>query len=244
VPCADAAQERGTVYLRHDLKADEDGNTYRIDYIAMTNTNSDVLDSPIVQAANADLATNRWPIKRMHMDLSIDGGQTWIRRIGYGVAPGGPFGELVWSPPEDYSLLTTNAMLRLTTLDGDSFGHRGDGTPYDVAEGAYITSPPFKIVGATITAPEEGAILYSGFPVDLTWSQAGCGGTMTLMWISEETYANASNQVIATFTNCVDGINTRSITINVAQHVDAKFVLQSSSDPAIIGYSGIINFEP
>lgn len=244
VPQADAAPAPGTVYLRHDAKMREDGNTYTISYIAMTNSNSDVLDDPIVQAANADLATNRWPLKRMHIDLSLDGGQTWPHRIGYGVAPGGPFGELVWSPPEDYSLLTTNARLRLTTLDGAMFGHRGDGTPYDVPEGQYLMCEPFTIAGATITAPEADSLHYVGFPLDVTWLQAGCGDIMTLMWITQETATNAINQVIAVFSNCVEGVNTRTIDLTIPPAVQVKLVLHSRSDPAIIGYSGIIDVEP
>jgi len=151
---------------------------------------------------------------------------------------------LVWSPPEDYSLLTTNARLRLTTLDGAMFGHRGDGTPYDVPAGQYLMSQPFTIAGATITEPAAGAILYSGFPVNVTWSQAGCGSTLKLMWITPTTSANATNQVVATFTNCVEGSNTRTITVIIPASVQVKLALQSRSDPAIIGYSGIIDVEP
>ncbi len=245
VPMVEAAAAPGTVYLRHDAKQAADGNTYVIEYLAMTNCNSDLVDDPAVQEYNADLATNRWPFKRMHIDLSLDGGATWPQRVGYGVSAGiSPFGELIWSPPENYSLLTTNARLRLTKLDGTLFGHRGDGKPYDVPTNTFITSERFTIAGANITAPADGAIFYAGFPIDITWVQAGCGEIMTLMWITPQTATNALQQVITVFSNCVEGVNTRTIAQNFPPAVEVKLVIQSKSDPAILGYSGIIDVVP
>jgi hypothetical protein len=243
-PTAAAAAAPGTVYLRNDLKAQLDGNTYVIEYLAMTNCNSDLTNDPAVISYNADLATNRWPFRRMHIDLSIDGGETYPRRIGYAVSAGGPFGELIWSPPEDYALLTTNARLRLCTLDGSPFGHRGDGKPYDVPTNTFLISSPFSIVGASITDPPAGELVYAGFPLDLTWVQAGAGAVMRLYWITPESVGNSTNQLIETFTNCVEGTNVRTVIYDLPPAEQMKLVLVSQSDPNLIGYSGSIWVEP
>ena len=163
VPCANAAPEPGTVYLRHDIKSAHDGNSYVIEFYAMTNSNSDCLDDPIVQDANSDLATNQWPARRCHLDLSIDGGSNWIRRIAYGAQVdfdrvGGRF---VWSPREDYSLLTTNAVIRAVLLDAGPWPARTPAKPWDLPAGTFPKCSRFPIVGAVIDHP-SGGILWQG----------------------------------------------------------------------------------
>ena len=153
-PVAQAA----TIYLRNDAKMAADGNVYHFPYLAMTNTNSTATNDPTVQAYNAVLANNTWPYKRMHLDLSLDGGVTWRKRIGYGIQPGGPNGDFVWSPPEDYSLLTTNACVRLRTMaETAPYVHVGDGLPFDNPTNDPMVSPIFVIAGATITNHESVA---------------------------------------------------------------------------------------
>ena len=235
-----------SIYLRHDGNTALNGNTYSFPYIAMTNTNSSATDDPTVQAYNANLATNRWPYKRMHMELSIDGGFSWPRRIGYGLQPGGPFGEFLWSPPEDYSLLTTNARIRLRTMaETAPVVHMGDGMPFDNPIDDPVMSPPFTIAGATITNPVAGAYIYKGVSNNIIWKQAGGGTVMRLYWITPSTVNNATNQLVTTYSNCVEGLNVRPTMLTAIPPAGAvKLAIRSVSDPELIGYSGIFDLEP
>lgn len=243
VPVA-VADGGAPVYLRNDAKAFADGNTYLIEYIAMTNCNSNATNDQQVQQYNADLATNRWPYKRMHMDLSLDGGTTFAHRIGYGVQPGGPFGEFWWSPPEDYDLLSTNAVIRLCTLDGGPLLLPTNGAPYDTLPSTYLESGRFIIAGAQIQSPADGDLYYSGFPCTVTWRQAGGGPIMTLYWLTPSTEDAVLDHVIQVFSNCVDGINSREINLDFPPAETVKLVIRSHHDPNVIGYSGIFMLEP
>lgn len=232
--------EGAPVYLQHFAKQAEDGNSYHIQFFAITNTANVDPSSPYA----ADIATNRWPVKRTHVDLSLDGGATFTRRIGYGITAddGRIGGEFVWSPPLDYSLLSTNAVLRATNLDGNPFPSRDPAKPYDVPAGQYPTSPPFVIAGIQCLAP-TGGIVWASTPCTVKWRQAGGGQVVKLHWITPTTTAGYSTQIVATLSNCVElATNSASVTMPPPQGT-SKLLFISSSDPALNGYSQDISIE-
>lgn len=238
VPTA-GAQDK--VYLRHDAKMAHDGNTYSIRWGAMTNTNSSI-PHPLY---DAELATNRWPVKRNHIDLSLDGGATWVRRIGFGVQIDKDRlnGEMMWSPPEDYTLLSTNARLRIVTLDGEMFG-TGTNYPFDIPPGRYIQSDQFTIAGIGVLYPDAESVWYSGSPNVLQWSQAGAGSDISAYWVTPGTVSAYTNHLIGRWTNCVEGFNQQDATITAPPSPEVRIVLRSMQDMAIIGYSPVFTLEP
>jgi hypothetical protein len=242
VPEAGAAVARGTVYLQHAAKQAEDGNVYSIEFAAITNTTLVDPESPYY----ADIATNRWPSKRSHIDLSLDGGQTYVRRIGYGVPtdPARVGGEFVWSPPVDWSLLTTNAVLRMTDLDGNPPPSRTPAMPYDLPPGHYAQCAPFVIAGIQVLTPTNGAIVWASTPATVRWRQAGAGDTVRVYYITPETVGGWATQCLATVTGCVEvpGTNTASVTMP-APHPLARLILIGTNDVNLHGYSGDISIE-
>jgi hypothetical protein len=238
VPAASAAP--AAVLLRNDNLP---GNAYTISFFAMTNTNSGLLENA---AYDADLATNRWPVKRCHLDLSLDGGQTWPRRIGYGVAcnPDGVGGEFIWSPPEDYNLMTSNAMIRAVSLDSVPFTYTSTNQPYDMKPGTYPTSPLFTIGGATITYPSAGLVTWQGIGLNLAWRQMGAGNVMSVYWLTPDNCGMDVSHWITTISNAVDGANTHYISLNVPVAPQIKLVLVSAADPRILGYSPCFTVDP
>ena len=221
-------------------KAQEDGNAYTITWLAMTNSNSNASDSPDVIAANADLATNTWPKSRVHLEMSIDGGQTWPHRIGYGVqTPRGSLGsEFMWSPPNDYALLTTNAQLRMVDLDGNIFRGPVRGFPYDVGPGG-LKSDLFAIAGATIDSPQADAILYTDTPESITWRQVGGGTEADLYWLTPDSMGADATHLVAVLSNVVDGVNVHSFQMpsNIPPGLSVRFCVRGKQYPSIIGYS-------
>lgn len=240
VPNAAAANmPKGTIWLRHDGKQAEDGNCYSIILFAVTNPCAD-------EAMSADLATNRLPVGRFHIDLSIDGGSNWTRRIGYGVQADTNMVavELVWSPPEDYSLMTTNARLRAVTLDNGPFPHRTPQMPYDLPAGRYPISSPFAIVGATIDTPAAGTILWQGNSASLTWRQCGGGAVWDLYWLTPTSAGIDVSHWLTTVSNVVEGANSKIVSLNVPVAEHMKLAIVSQAHPSIIGYSGIFTVDP
>jgi hypothetical protein len=235
------AIEPGTVWLRHDLKAAEDGNGYRIDFFAMTNVAGIAEGDPSID----DLATNRWPFVRCHIDLSLDDGQTWTRRIAYGAKVDADRigGHVVWSPPEDYSLLTTNARLRAVPLDGVEWPVRTPPAPYDLPSGTHLTSARFAIVGATIDAPAAG-ILWRGSGVTLQWRQSGGGPVWDLYWITPGDIGTGLDHWVTSISNVVHGANTKVVSLNVPDAEQLRLVLISRAEPSIVGYSPVYTVDP
>jgi hypothetical protein len=244
VACADEINPKTVVMIGYSAKHKRaaDGNTYLVQWRAVTNSNSNVTNDPVVIAANADLATNAWPKFRMHMDLSVDGGASWSRRIGYGLQTpkSGISSEFVWSPPDDYSLLTTNAKLRIVDLDGRIIRGMTNGAPYDVTTNG-VQSAEFAIVGAVVDVPAAGATLYPDTPQTVTWRQVGGGNQADLYWLTPST-----NGLIATFSNVVNGLNTRSVQLPVDLPVVAamRLCIRGVQFPSIIGYSGDLEVQP
>lgn len=242
VPSADAAIEPGTVWLRHDGKAAEDGNSYTIQFFAVTNTGSGL---PENSAYDADLATNRWPARRVHIDLSIDGGSNWIRRIAYGAQADESRigGQFTWSPPEDYSLLTSNAVLRAVFLDARPWPSRSPAMPYDLAPGAYPKSDRFSIVGCVIDYPAAG-VLWQGTQVQITWRQLGGGSVYNLYWLTPDSAGIDFAHWITTISNVVTGANSKYVSLNVPVSDQVKLALVSLEEPSIIGYSQPFAVDP
>jgi len=219
------------VYLQHAIKEEMDGNTYTINWFASTN--------------HSTLVSNRWPLYRANLQLSVDGCASW-RTIGYGVQTpkGGREGEMVWSPPRDYGLASTNCFLRLTTMEGQPFGHKGDGHPADIPEGQYITSLQFTIAAIMVRSPAGGDIIYTSFPTTIQWDQVGAGAVVGLHWITQDNLDWTHNK-IATFSNCVHGANSATISMtNVPAMPAVKLIFVSQADPQLMGYSGIISIQP
>lgn len=221
-------------------KSQEDGNTYTITWFAMTNSNSNATNSPDVIAANADLATNSWPNYRVHLEMSINGGQTWPFRIGYGVqTPRGSLGsEFMWSPPNDYALLTTNAQLRMVDLDGNIFRGTVRGVPYDVSTNGLI-SGLFAIAGSTIDSPQADAILYTDTPESITWRQVGGGTEADLYWLTPDSMGADATHLVTVLSNVVDGVNVHSFQMpsNIPPGPSVRFCVRGKKYPVIIGYS-------
>ena len=219
-----------------------DGNVYGITWLAMTNTNSELTDHPDVIAANAILATNTWPKFRQHLELSLDGGATWPHRIGYGIQTprGSVGGEFIWSPPEDYSLLTDRAMLRLVDLDGLPFRGPTNGLPCDTPSNG-IRSAVFAIVGAVIDTPEPGTTLYRDTPATVTFRQVSDNSDFDLYWVTPD-----ASGFFQTFTNCVMGSNTRSIYIpaDFPLAAEMSFCVRGVQYPSIVGYSAPFTVSP
>lgn len=238
---ADAGEPKAPVYIEHAAKMAEDGNAYTIQFFAITNTAQVDPDSLYY----GDIVSNRWPVVRTHIDLSLDGGVTWPRRIGYGIKrdPGGTGATFVWSPPHDWSLLTTNAMMRATDLAGQPFPARSPAMPYDVPAGQYVKSPRFTIAGIQILSPTNNQIVYAGETYPLKWWQAGAGDRIKLYWITQTTVANYTNQIITLLSNCVE-MATNEATVTMPAAVgESKLLFISESDPSLHGYSGRISIE-
>ena len=228
------------VLLHNDLS--QNGNTYTIQICAMTNTSSMAPGD----YAN-DILTNRWPPRRFHLELSVDGGSNWSRRIGYGVQ----FDEarvecdFIWSPREDYSMLTTNAVLRAIPLEGVTWPTRYPAMPYDLPEGKVPESFPFSIGGAIITNIISGSILWQGSQTTINWIQQCAGPVMDLYWLTPTDAEVDMSHWITTISNCVDGaVNSKVISLNVPVADQVELVLISQADPRLHGYSQPFTVDP
>lgn len=212
-----------------------DGNVYTIRWDAVTNCNSDDTNNAAVIAANAILASNVWPSYRQHIRLSVDGGITWPYRIGYGVpTPKQSLGsEWEWSPPDDYAMLTTNARLRLFDLDGVGVNGPQNGLPCDITNG--ITSAEFAICGAKVDLPAEGVTIFNNAPLSIRWRQVGGGSHADLYALTPD-----SQSLIATFSNVINGVNTREIYLSpeFPTAPEMRFAIRGVEYPVIVGYSG------
>lgn len=168
--------------------------------------------------------TNRsWP-KRVHIELSLDGGSNYTRRIAYGVPSEGRWVNYEYSLPWwDRTILTENAKLRMINLEGEELG----------------TSFPFVIAGIGIISPAEGEILTPGTFIDLSWYQYGAGTEVQMGYI---TPTNETWAPFMTWSNCVSGNNTVSWQVALPSGLyQIKLVLRSVLHPSNIGYSGVVS---
>lgn len=164
-----------------------------------------------------DALTNVLP-KRVHVDLSTDGGVTFPRRVAYGVpveADRRTF-EVTWSPPWwDRGLITEQAVLRFSDLAGEPLGR----------------SMPFTLAGMFALRPADGDVLFSGSLEEISWLQAGAGGEVELSYISP---IQTGMSYLATFSNCVAGTNTRYWSVSCPTGAQVRLVWQSASDRRVI----------
>lgn len=238
IPQADAATNEpiaGQVYLGRVYKS------YTIPIVAHTNNANMDPDSP----AYIDVATNRWPTRRTHVDLSLDGGSNYTRRIGYGIQfdSAGVRADCVWSPPDDYSLMTTNAILRVQNLDGSPWPQRSPAMPYDIKPGCFPQSSIFSIVGATIDSP-SGGILWRGESTTIQWRQVGGGSVYDLYWLTPTSQGIDVSHWLTTISNVVMGANSKVISLNVPAAPEVRLAIVSASDQWIVGYSQTFTVDP
>lgn len=178
----------------------------------------------------AVVSTNRpdWPItipKRVHLQLSTDGGSNYNRYLAYGLpVTNGAVSYRYSMPWWDESLLTEHARIRLTDMEGNRLG-------------ASLNN--FTIAGVFWHTPAAGNVLVLGANVELEWIQSGVGNAAELGFITPtEPYTP-----ITTLTNLVAGTNrvVWKVTSGVCPRAQIKLVLTSVSSPTIWGATGILS---
>jgi hypothetical protein len=222
-------------YLDLPEKRERDGNTYTIEFMSSTNV-SYAPGMPEYDDMVTYCLTNRWPAKRNHIDLSIDNGTNYIRRIGYGIPVSASRygGEMKWSPPKDFSLLTEQAKLRITNLNGSPFDNGPTNFACNVPPGKYVESFGFALCGAVIDAPAWNAITYYTGPLTMTFRQAGGGAVWNVGWIAPD---DLHFHTMGTLSNVVAGLNTVTISNSIPRAPEVELVIWSASDRVIKGYS-------
>lgn len=199
------------------------GNEYEIEVAANTNR-------PDWPTCNVGPAIPR----RVHIQLSTDGGTTFGRYIAYGVpviSHGSPVTNRSVSytysiPWWDESLITESAVLRVTDLEGEEMGR---------------SIEPFTIAGLFWHSPAAGSTLTHGTLVDLEWVQSGVGSTAELGWLTP------SNDftVVAVVSNLVPGVNQLTWSMSGVPYPrpQIKLALRSVSDPKVHGQTGSLATE-
>lgn len=189
------------------------GYEYEIEGIAATN-------SPV-------LATNRIPVRRVHVDLSLDGGSNYSRRIAYGIPVNADrlsfdyTYSLDWT---DRTLLTERARLRFTDMEGNFFGQ----------------SAVYTIAGIYGIFPAAGDTLVGGSNYEIEWFQSGGRPETEISYITPD---NVIPTPLATMSNAVFGHNAMLMQLAIPALPEVKLVFRSVSDPNIIGYSGIFEVQ-
>jgi len=216
-------------------KFKRDGNCYSIRFFVMTNDNcnSPLGEDPLHDSYHEYLRTNYWPSFRNHMDLSIDGGSNFIRRIGYGIQRDATKygGEFIWSPPRARSILTEQAVLRMTDLDGRPFDNGDTNMPFNLRPGEYVKSYPFAIRGGYIVYPVTGSILYNGVDFTLKFFETGGGPVWDMGWLTQ---ADPNFHLMNTFSNVVGGVtNTLVTTCTIPLAPEVRVVFWSHADRAM-----------
>jgi hypothetical protein len=213
---------RVALLQRPMLTASAPGNEYEIAVEAQTNRS----DWPL-----CDLQ----PLpKRVHIQLSTDGGTNFSRYLAYGV-PVVSYGAPVTNravyytyslPWWDESIITERAMLRVTDLEGEEMGR---------------TRETFTIAGLFWHNPADGAVLTANTYIDLEWVQSGAGDAAELGWLTPTN----SFTVITTLSNLVAGVNQYTWKVSGLPKPCAqiKLALRSVSDPRVHGQTGILSSE-
>lgn len=183
-------------------------NVYRIQGYANTN--------------HETVISNSWP-KRVHINLSLDGGVTFPRRIAYGLPTDNNRHEIVYDyalPWWDTSLLTTAAVVQVTDLAGVEL----------------CQSDSYYICGLFVTAPAAGSTLVNGTLTDVEWMQYGGTPVVNLGYITQ----GGEFTVIQAISNAVDGANSYTWTVALPVTNAIKLAVQSASDPYVWGITGIL----
>lgn len=233
--------EPSRIYIDVAEKFARDGNTYWSGWNMLTN----IAAWPPGTEIGDYLATNRFPVKRVNVELSTDGGSNYTRRIATGVQvnPDHLNGEFTWSPATDYSLLSEQAYLRLTDLDGHCFNNGPTNAPFTFnrAPGKYVESGKFTVSGSIVIDPAAGDIVYAGSLMTVSFYQFGGGAVYDLAWASRE---DPYFHIFATASNCVGGVINTSVglcTIPVAPEV--VLFVSSQADRVIRGHSEVFSVE-
>ena len=237
-----------SVYLNQPFR-DGTGNSYTMRFFVMTNNNSTLPppDDPLYDTAVAHaayLATNRWPNYRQHFDLSLDGGSNYTRRIGYGVQrdPSRVGGEFIWSPPNDTTLLTEHAVIRMTDLDGRPFDNGSTNYPFNLPPGQYVKSYEFAIRGGYVTSPAEYDFVYTNAEMTVSFFQTGGGEAWEVAWL---TPADPYAHPLVTLSNCLGGVvNSTNIICTIPAAPEVRLLVRSCADPALSFQSKSFSVEP
>ena len=172
--------------------------------------------------------------KRIHIQLSVDGGSNYTKTIAYGV-PVIPYGDPVTNryvsytyslPWWDESLITERAMLRVTDLEGEEMGR---------------STETFTIAGLFFHLPVANDVITHGSYIDLEWVQAGAGDSAELGYITP----TVPFTPIATLTNLVVGTNMVNWHVSGLPYPEEqlRLVLRSVSDPKVWGWTGVVTTE-
>lgn len=113
-----------------------------------------------------DYFASNWPaITRVHLDLSLDDGATWHKRIAHGLDAQWGTNIYSYSLRVTPDLWTENARIGLRTLWASTTNsivfHEGD------------LSGKFTIAGVRILTPTSGAVVLQPGYMQLTWHEAG-----------------------------------------------------------------------
>ena len=206
------------------LTAAAPGNEYEIIVEAYTNRS----DWPACDQFGVPIP------KRIHIQLSVDGGSNYTKTIAYGV-PVIAYGDPVTNksvsytyslPWWDESLITERAMIRVTDLEGEEMGR---------------STETFTIAGLFFHLPVANDVITHGSYIDLEWVQAGAGDSAELGYITP----TVPFTPIATLTNLVVGTNMVNWHVSGLPYPEEqlRLVLRSVSDPKIWGWTGAVTTE-
>lgn len=170
--------------------------------------------------------------KRVHIQLSVDGGSNYTKTIAYGVpviAYGSPVTNRSVSytyslPWWDETLITERARLRVTDLEGEPMG---------------LNNQEFTIAGLFFHLPVANDVITHGSYVDLEWVQAGAGDSAELGYITPTVPFTS----LVTLTNLVAGTNMINWHVSGLPYPEAqlRLVLRSVSDPKVWGWTGALS---
>jgi hypothetical protein len=172
--------------------------------------------------------------KRIHIQLSVDGGSNYTKTIAYGV-PVIAYGDPVTNrsvsytyslPWWDETLITERAMIRVTDLEGEQMGR---------------SIETFTIAGLFFHLPVANDVITHGTYIDLEWVQAGAGDSAELGYITP----TVPFTPIATLTNLVVGTNMVNWHVSGLPYPEEqlRLVLRSVSDPKVWGWTGVVTTE-
>jgi hypothetical protein len=214
---------RVAVQPRPMLTATAPGNEYEIVVSAITNRP----DWPACDQFGLPIP------KRVHIQLSVDGGSNYTKTIAYGVpvvASGDPVTNRSVSytyslPWWDETFISERAMIRVTDLEVEQMGR----------------SEMFTIAGLFWHSPPSGAVLTHGANVELEWVQAGVGDSAELGYITP----TAAFTPTDTLTNLVVGTNIINWRVSGLPYPEEqlRLVLRSVSDPKVWGWTGVVTTE-
>lgn len=197
----------------------------------------DVRPSPLITSQNHNihkiagsastnhptLVNNRWP-KRVNINLSIDGGLTFARNLGYGIPTENDRLDLDYdySLPFDVNLITSSAVIQITDLENKE----------------YCRSKNFVIAGLQILSPKAGDTLINGLPIEIEWRQFGYPGEkFNLGYITRE----GTFTVLDEIDGVVDGTNSFTWFAHGLPSTNAvKLGIQNQRDSVTWNVTGIL----